>query len=130
MTQIIVLELFTFRADKVIIDHVDVKLNNGVVVRVNENECFVEATQPRGIPLTVSVHLQKLPRFCFPVKVGDTIKYELAKAPGAPSAKSAVIVNLAERSIEEVLKFFEDSAESFSTRNVDQVLDEILRSKN
>ena len=108
----------------------------GRVVEVDKanNWCIVfeESAKPRsGVRETsgVRIHLQKLPRFWFPVKIGDTIEYELAESAGQTTARSARFVAFADRSFDEVDDFFSTTLESFSTPVVDQVLDEVLRGK-
>lgn len=129
----------TCRADKVYIENDQAARSSNVtgsVVEVDEANdwCIVlmESARTRngvGETARVTIHLQKLPRFWFPVKIGDTIEYELAESAGQTTARSARFVAFADRSFDEVDDFFSTTLESFSTPVVDQVLDEVLRGK-
>jgi hypothetical protein len=98
----------------------------GQIIDTDVNHYIVRSLQSYEI---AEVHREKLPKFCLPIKVGDCIEYELAEAPGNPSARIAKMTKLTDRSINEIEKFFKKSIQSLKTSLVNQVLDDILPGK-
>jgi len=73
------------RAYKVIVTTVPVTLmKSGVVIRIEEDAYVLEGHEKRQI---VEVHRDKLPKYCLPIKEGDTVEYCLAQALGVASAR-------------------------------------------
>ncbi len=98
----------------------------GQIIEIDVNHYIVQSLQSFEM---AEIHREKLPKFCLPIKVGDCIEYELAEAPGNPSARIAKMTKLTNRSINEIEKFFKKSIQSLKTSLVDQVLDEVLPGK-
>jgi hypothetical protein len=99
----------------------------GQVIGIEGNHFIVQCLKNHE---TAEVHREKLPKFCLPIKVGDSVEYELAEAPGNPSARIAKLTNLTERSYEEIKEFFKKTTQSLKTSLVDQILNELLPGKS
>ena len=98
----------------------------GQVIGTEEDHYLVQSLRFQE---NAEVHRDKIPKYCLPIKVGDSIEYELAEAPGNPSARTAKLTKLVERSVREIEDFFKKTIQSLKTSLVDQVLNEILPGK-
>lgn len=73
------------RAYKVIVTTIPLtRMKTGVVVSIEDEVYVLEGHDKREI---VEVHRDKLPKYCLPIKEGDTVEYCLAQSLGVASAR-------------------------------------------